>query len=68
MIAVLMYYLLAVEEFGVVPVKLRTDKGTETLLMAEAQSHLREDQEGREMEVQECYLFIPSTRNAKIES
>ena len=68
MIAVLKYYLLAVEEFGVVPVKLRTDKGTETLLMAEAQFRLREDQEGREMEVRECHLFGPSTRNTKIES
>ena len=67
MIAVLKYYLLAVEEFSVVPVKLRTDKGTETLLMAEAQFRLREDQEGWEMEVRECHLFGPSTRNMKIE-
>ena len=67
MIAVLMYYLLAVEVFGV-PLKLRTDKGVETLLMAEAQLHFREDQEGREMEVRECHLFGPSTRNTKIES
>jgi len=34
MIAVLMYYLLTVEVFGVL-LKLCTDKGVETLLMAE---------------------------------
>jgi len=67
MIAVLMYYLLAVEVFGV-PLKLCTDKGVETLFMAEAQHHFREDQEGWEMEVRECHLFGPSTQNIKIES
>ena len=63
-----MYYLLAVEEYEVVPVKLRTDKGVETLFMAEAQFCFREDQEGREIEVSEAHLFGPSTRNMKIES
>ena len=68
MIAVLMYYLLAVEEYEVVLVKLHTDKGVETLLMAEVQHLFREDQEGREIEVSEAHLFGPSTRNMKIES
>ena len=67
MIAVLMYYLLTIEVFGV-PLKLCTDKGVETLFMAEAQYHFREDQEGWEMEVRKCHLFSSSTRNTKIES
>ena len=67
MITVLMYYLLTVEVFGV-PLKLHTDKSVETLLMAEAQYYFHEDQEEREMEVQECHFFGPSTRNTKIES
>ena len=67
MIAVLVYYLMAVGELGEVPERMRTDKGAEVLLMAEAQVHLREAEEGQELEVRKCFIFGPSTRNTEIE-
>ena len=51
MIAVLVYYLMAVEELGEIPERMRTDKGAEVILMAEAQVRLREAEEGQELEV-----------------
>ena len=47
---------------------LQTDMGTEILLIAECQGHFQEEQEGRELEVNEYHIFDPSVFNVYIES
>ena len=47
---------------------LWTDIGTETLLIAEYQDHFQEEQEKRELEVNEYHIFGPSVFNMYIES
>lgn len=64
--AVQKYFLMAVKEYGF-PVKLRTDMGTETVLMAECQGYFREEQEGIELETSSFHLFGPSVHNTRIE-
>jgi len=42
--------------------------GTETLLMAECQGYFQEEQNGKELEVNEYHIFGPSVFNIRIES
>ena len=50
------------------PHQTRTDKGTETLLMAECQMRFREAEEGQQLAISDCHLFGTSVRNIRIES
>ncbi|KAF3924477.1 hypothetical protein ABW20_dc0109724 [Dactylellina cionopaga] len=68
MIAAAAYYLIAVKDLGFIPVLLRTDKGGETLMMAECQVSLRRAAAGENLPVGKCHHFGTSTRNTKIES
>ena len=67
LVAIQKYYLMAVLLFGI-PLRIRTDKGTETLLMAACQMLLRQAAEGRELEVTDCHLFGKSIFNVHVES
>ena len=67
LIAVRKYYLMAVMQYGF-PHQIRTDKGSETLLMAECQMRFREAEEGQEFAVSDCHLFGTSVRNIRIKS
>ncbi|KAJ6258030.1 hypothetical protein Dda_6942 [Drechslerella dactyloides] len=68
MIAVQIYFLMAVKAHGGVPLLTRTDKGSETLLMVETQVGLRQIAANELLRVEECHYFGPCTRNTKIES
>ncbi|KAF3912624.1 hypothetical protein ABW20_dc0101605 [Dactylellina cionopaga] len=68
MISALTYYLQAVKHLGFMPLLLRTDKGSETLMMAEAQVILRRIAAGEPLSVRECHCFGPSTKNTKVEA
>ena len=50
------------------PKLFQTVMRMETLLMVECQGHFREEQEGRELEVNEYHIFGPSVFNVHIES
>ena len=58
---------MAVKQYGF-PHQTRTDKGTETLLMAKCQMRFREAEEDRQLAVSDCHLFGTSVRNIRIES
>ena len=58
---------MAVKVYGFLEL-LWTDMGTETLLMVEYQGHFQEEQERRELEVNEYHIFDPSVFNVHIES
>jgi transposase InsO family protein len=66
-VAVQKYYLDTVNKYGV-PKSVRSDKGTETTLMATAHVALRRAQSGDELPFREAFIYGPSTSNIRIES
>jgi len=75
-LSVLRQYLRAVKARGLCPCFIRTDKGTETILLADAhfsfyiEAALREewpDEEYNAVQITDCYIYGPSTRNVRIE-
>jgi hypothetical protein len=75
-ISVLKQYFNTVNAVGVCPRYLRTDKGTETILLADChfslyiEAALREQWAEAEYEairISDCYIYGPSTRNVRVE-
>jgi hypothetical protein len=75
-LSVLRQYLRAVKARGLCPSFIRTDKGTETILFADAhfsfyiKAALREewpDEEYDTLQISDCYIYGPSTRNVRVE-
>jgi hypothetical protein len=75
-LSVLNQYLRAVKARGVYPSFIRTDKGTETILLADAhfsfyiEAALLEnwpDEEYAAVRINDCYIYGPSTRNIRVE-
>jgi hypothetical protein len=75
-LSVLRQYLLAVKARGLCPSFIRTDKGTETIMLADAhfslftEAALAEhwpDEEYDSLRITDCYVYGPSTRNVRIE-
>jgi hypothetical protein len=66
-ISVLRQYLDMLEDQKVMPHKLRSDRGTETPLVAAAHHALRENLEPN-IQFADCYWFGTSTANQRIES
>jgi hypothetical protein len=67
-IAVLAFFLHCIRLHNCFPKKLRTDKGSETLLMASAQVKLRRQEKGEDLPFAKAYTFGPSTKNQRIEA
>lgn len=81
-LSVLNQYLQAVRARGSCPSYLRTDKGTETVMLADAHFSLYSEAYWREgqrlgwpedsplwttLRIQDCYIYGPSTRNIRVE-
>jgi len=75
-LSVLKQYLTAVKSQGFCPNFLRTDKGTETIMLADAhfslyvEAALREqwsEEQYLAIRLTDCYIYGPSTRNIRIE-
>jgi hypothetical protein len=75
-LSILNQYLQAVKARGVCPSFIRTDKGTETILLADAhfslyiEAALEEnwpDEEYATVRINDCYVYGPSTRNVRVE-
>jgi hypothetical protein len=75
-LSVLRQYLLAVKARGLCPFFIRTDKGTETIMLADAyfslfiEAALAEhwsDEEYNSLRITDCYIYDPSIRNVRIE-
>jgi hypothetical protein len=75
-LSVLRQYLLAIKARGLCPSFIRTDKGTETIMLADAhfslftEAELAEhwpDEEYDSLSVTDCYIYGPSTRNVRVE-
>jgi SOS response regulatory protein OraA/RecX len=74
-ISVLKQYLNAVKAVGLCPRFIRTDKGTETVLLANChfslfiEAALREqwsEAEYKAVRISDCYIYGPSTRNIRV--
>ena len=70
-------YLATIKRIGICPSFLRTDRGTETSLLAAAHFSLYRKHclltqpvadEESEIRIERCYIYGPSTRNVRIES
>jgi len=75
-LSVLNQYLRAVKTRGICPSFIRTDKGTETILLADAHFSLYieaallenwPDEEYATIRINDCYVYGPSTRNVRVE-
>jgi hypothetical protein len=75
-LSVLRQYLLAVKARGLCPSFIRTDKGTETIMLADAHFSLFTeaavaehwpDHEYDSLRITDCYVYGPSTRNIRAE-
>ena len=75
-ISVVRQYFLAVSTFGICPRFIRTDKGTETVLLADLhfslyiEAALREEwseEDYQAVRISDCYIYGPSTRNIRAE-
>jgi hypothetical protein len=75
-LSVLRQYLRAIRARGLCPSFIRTDKGTETILLADAhfsfyiEAALKEewpDEDYNAIQITDCYIYGPSTRNIRIE-
>jgi hypothetical protein len=75
-ISVANQYLNAVQAIGICPRFIRTDRGTETVLLADLhfsffiEAALREqwsEQDYESLQISDCYIYGPSTRNIRIE-
>jgi len=75
-ISILKQYLNAVKTVGSCPRFIRTDKGTETVLLADChfslfiEAALREqwsEAEYEAIQISDCYIYGPSTRNIRVE-
>jgi hypothetical protein len=75
-LSVLRQYLVAVKARGLCPSFIRTDKGTETIMLADAhfslftEAALAEhwpDEEYDSLRITDCYIYGPSTRNVRVE-
>jgi len=75
-LSVLRQYLSAVKARGLCPSFIRTDKGTETIMLADAhfslftEAALAEhwpDEEYDSLRITDCYIYDPSTRNIRVE-
>jgi hypothetical protein len=67
-VSVLRQYLDTVQDYGIQPLILRSDRGGETLLMAEAHYQLRQAASSGELAFADCYYYGTSTSNQRIES
>jgi hypothetical protein len=75
-ISVINQYFNAVQAIGICPRFIRTDRGTETVLLADLhfslfiEAALREqwsEQEYQSLRISDCYIYGPSTRNIRVE-
>src|SRR5436853_27510 len=75
-ISVVRQYLNAVQTTGICPRFIRTDRGTETVLLADLhfslfiEATLRErwsDEDYYDLRPSECYIYGPSTKNIRAE-
>jgi len=75
-ISVVNQYFNAVQAIGICPRFIRTDRGTETVLLADLhfsfyiEAALREqwsEQEYQSLRISDCYIYGPSTRNIRVE-
>jgi hypothetical protein len=75
-ISVVRQYLNAVQSTGICPRFIRSDRGTETVLLADLhfslfiEAALREqwsDEDYHDLRPSECYIYGPSTQNIRIE-
>ena len=75
-VSILSQYLRATRSLGLCPRFLRTDKGTETVLLADchfsffvkaAYNDNWEEEEIQQVRLSDCYWYGPSTRNIRIE-
>src|SRR5271163_3537474 len=75
-LSVLRQYLSAVKARGLCPSFIRTDKGTETIMLADAhfslftEAALAEhwpDEEYNSLRITDCYIYGPSTQNIRVE-
>lgn len=62
------WYLELVKEFGGIPQKLTTDRGTETVHLAGYQLHLGRTFGNNPARDNRYHAYVPSTRNQKIEA
>ncbi|KAI9882893.1 MAG: hypothetical protein M1823_005351 [Watsoniomyces obsoletus] len=71
-VSVLKQYLCVVQDGGIVPRILRSDRGTETTLCANAHHMLRSQQSyestGNNCTLESCYFYGTSTANQRIEA
>jgi hypothetical protein len=65
-VAVQKFYLKTVRQYGI-PELVRSDKGTETMLMCAAQTALRYSTNPL-LPFHKCYVYGPSTKNQRIEA
>lgn len=68
MVSVLSGYAAAGLKYKRVPRLIRTDKGKETLLLAQAQFEHAKRVRGHKVCFRRCFIFGSSTRNVRIES
>lgn len=75
-ISVLKQYLRAVKAIGLCPRFIRTDRGTETVLLADCHFSLFieaalleqwSEAEYQAIRIDDCYIYGPSTRNVRVE-
>lgn len=75
-ISVVKQYFLTVSTLGICPRFIRTDKGTETVLLADLhfslyiEAALREEwseEDYQAVRISDCYIYGPSTRNIRVE-
>ena len=71
-ISVASQYLATLREGHVIPLFLRTDRGTETILAADSHyiisSTLREREDGEPLQFSDCFKYSTSKENVRIES
>lgn len=70
-ISVFTQFLRFLQENGIMPQKMRSDRGTETILIADAFHQLcrrQEDRSEEDRDINECWMFGKSTANQRIEA
>jgi myosin-crossreactive antigen len=67
-VSVVSQYLEVVEKGRKIPQVIRTDRGTETVLLAGAQYLLSRKKRGEDIELKECYAYGTSVANERIEA